>query len=285
MQEPAIFRIVDNGGRVHHQRLTSSAADAFMGIMLASGQFSGLRSEAMDAQPAFQTPLGTPALVIAATAEAAVAKAIKDIEPGQEREALREAIETHLDTAARLDSANQSVERAAAFVAARQSELDAMTAAHQSEIEASGANLAEALKAGAAAFDASRLIDRSAVLDAEVRRDTARAALDRLTAEQTAAAQAYTSAETGVRLAVMAVKRADVEGMVRRLQDVKTEYMALATAIDGARFSDVPTTQEAQEAMHIDAPHAGLIDAAAKVWGRYSAALRDDPDALREDFA
>jgi hypothetical protein len=285
MQEPAIFRIVDSAGTVHHSRLTSAQCDAFMMVMLGGGQFPGLRSERMDAAAPASSDTGTPAIAAAFAAEQAYSKALSEIEPGAEREVLQEAIEAHRKASDCLTHASQAVERAKAFVDARQLELDVLTAARDNEIEASGANLAEALKAGAAAFDASRLIDRSAVLDAEVRRDTARAALDRLTAEQTAAAQAYTSAETGVRLAVMAVKRADVEGMVRRLQDVKTEYMALATAIDGARFSDVPTTQEAQEAMHIDAPHAGLIDAAAKVWGRYSAALRDDPDALREDFA
>jgi hypothetical protein len=142
--------------------------------------------------------------------------------------------------------------------------------------------LAEALKAGGAALEASRLIDRSAVLDAEVRRDTAKAALEHLTAEQMESDSTHKSAETAVRLATMAVKRADVAAMVRRLIDVKGEFTALATAIDAARFSDVPVTLEAESAMRIELLS---VDGAAKVWHSYSAALRDDPAAIREDFA
>lgn len=279
MMEPAVFRIVDTAGKVYHTNLTSNAADAFMGIMLAGGHLPGLRSELMEATEQAPQAVGTPAIV---ELMRAAAKPLPEIEPGRERDALRDAIEAHLDASARLDAANQAVERASAFVAARQSEFDAMTAVHQSEIEASGANLAEALKAGGAVLEASRLIDRSAVLDAEVRRDTAKAALEHLTAEQVESDSTYRSAETAVRLAVMAVKHADVAAMVKRLEDVKAEFTALATAIDAARFSDVPVTPDAQRAMHIEFPS---IDADAKVWHRYTAALRDDPDALREDVA
>lgn len=152
MMEPAVFRIVDMAGKVYHANLTSNAADAFMGVMLAGGQFPGLRSELMEAIEQTPQAVGTPAIV---EQMRATAKPLPEIEPGRERDALREAIEAHLDASARLDAANQAVERASAFVAARQSELDAMTAAHQSEIEASGANLAEALKAGGAALDSA----------------------------------------------------------------------------------------------------------------------------------
>lgn len=275
MQEPAIFRVVSGDGEVHAENLTSTAAYTMATFLLTNRNLPGIRTELMDTPAQSAAPVAVPHIVATATP-------LPDIEPGKERDALREAIESHLDASARLDAANQAVERASAFVAARQSELDAMTAAHQSEIEASGANLAEALKAGGAAFEASRLIDRGAVLDAEVRRDTAKAALDHLTAEQVESDSTYKSAETAVRLAVMAVKRADVAAMVRRLQDVKAEFTALATAIDAARFSDVPVTFEAERAMRIELPS---VDGAAKVWHSYSAALRDDADAIREDFA
>jgi hypothetical protein len=285
MMGPTVFRVVDSAGQEHGRNMTSEQATAMMQLLLAARPNVSMRSERMDAAIASKASADVPPMVAAAAAEAAVTTALKAIEAGREREALREAIESHLDALARLDAANQAVERAAAFVAARQSELDAITAAHQSEIEAGGAGLAAALKAGDASFEARRVIDRGPVLDAGVRLDTAKAAIEQLVAEQKAADVGYKAAETAVRLAVMAVKRSDVAAMVRRLQDVKVEYMALSAAIDGARFSDVPTTQAAREAIQIEAPHAGLIDAAAQVWGRYSAALRDDPDALREDFA
>jgi hypothetical protein len=286
MMEPAIYQVVYGDGQVHAKNLTSAQAYGMATMLLATRTLGSVRTELMDKTPQTAEPADlTPAIVETARNEAATAEAIRTIETGRERDALREAIEDHLDASARLDGANQAVERASAFVAARQSELDAMTAAHQSEIEASGANLAEALKAGGAAFDASRLIDRSAVLDAEVRRDTARAALAQLAAEQTAADAAYKAAETAVRLAVMAVKRADVAAMVKRLEDVKAEFTALSTAIDAARFSDVPMTIRAQETIRVAEPNAVAISEAATRWHRYGAALRDDSDVIWEDIA
>lgn len=282
MMTPAIFRIVDGSGKAHHANLTSAQCDAFMSLMLADGRYPVLRSERMDAP--VQTPPATSAPHIVEQMRATVIS-LPEIESGRERDALREAIDGHLDASARLDAANQAVERASAFVAARQSELDAMTAAHQGEIEASGANLAEALKSGGASFEAGRVIDRGPVLDAEVRRDTAKAALEHLLAERVESDSIYRATETAVRLAVMAVKRADVAALVTRLADVKNEWTFLAAAIDAARFSDVPTSNEAVEAMHVELPGPGLMDLAAKQWRRYSVALLEDADAAREDFA
>ena len=282
MREPAIFRIVDGAGQVHHNRLTSSQCDAFMSIMLAGSQFPGLRSERMDAAPLASADAMTPAIAAAFAAEQAISKAIAKIEPGAEREVLREAIDAHRKASECLAHAGQTVERAQAFVDARQLEFDVLTAARDNEIQSSGANLAEMLKTGAAVLEADRCIDSRAVTDAEIRRDTARSALAQLKTEHEAADAAFKSAESAVRLAIMAVKRADVDAMTKRLIDVKTEYMALVSAIDAARFSDVPTTQQALEAIRIDAPHAGHIDTMAKRWHAYTAALREDSQAAWE---
>ncbi|WP_146144221.1 hypothetical protein [Paraburkholderia sp. BL25I1N1] len=250
-----------------------------MSVMLGGSQFSGLRSERMDAAPQPDAGAMTPAIAAAFAAEQAVSKALATIEPGAEREVLREAIEAHRKASDCLAHAGHAVERAKAFVDARQLELDVLTAARDNEIEASGANLAEMLKAGAAVLEADRCIDSRAVSNAEIRRDTARSALDHLKTEQQAADAAYKSAESAVRLAIMAVKRSDVDAMTKRLIDIKAEYQALASAIDAARFSDVPVSIEAQNAMRIDMP---AIDAAAKRWHGYSAALREDPQATWE---
>lgn len=274
MMEPAVFRVVDSTGQVHGTRMTSGQASGMMEILLNARPNISVRSERID------LPISEKSEKVTATP--IVSETYPVIPTGQEREALRQAIDGHLDASARLDSANQAVERASAFVSARQSELDAMTAAHQSEIEASGANLAEALKAGGAAFETGRMIDRGAVLDAEVRRDTARAALERLAAEQVESDSTYKAAETAVRLVVMAVKRADVVAMVERLEVVKAEFTALATAIDAARFADVPMTIRAQDAIRLDVPGTGAISETAARWHRYSAALRDDADETWE---
>lgn len=285
MMTPAVFRIVDSGGKVHHANLTCEQADAFMSVMLAGNQFSGLHSERMDATAPGSTDAMMPAIAAAFVAEQAISKAMERIEPGTEREVLREAIAAHREASDCLSRAGQAVERANTFLDARQLELDVLTAARANEIQSSGANLAEMLKSGASVLEADRCIDIRAMTDAEIRRDTARSALAHLKAEHQTAEAAFKSAESAVRLAIMAVKRSDVAAMTKRLIDVKAEYMALASAVDAARFSDVPTALETSEALRIEAPHAGHIDAAAKRWHSYSAALRHDPDALREDFA
>lgn len=279
MQEPAIFRIVDSVGTVHHSRLTSAQADAFMSVMVGGGQFPGLRSERMDAALSANTDTGTPVLAAAFAAEQAISKALATVEPGAEREVLREAIEAHRKASDCLAHAGQVVERAKAFVDARKLELDVLTAARDNEIEASGANLAEMLKTGGPVLEAYRCIDSRAVANAERAHQEAGAALDHLKAEQQAADTAYKSAESAVRLAIMAVKRADVAAMVDRLKDARAEFIALATAIDAARFSEVPVTLEAQNAMRFEIQPP---DVAVLAWHRYSAALRDDPDVTWE---
>jgi len=210
MQEPAIFRIVDGAGAVHHANLTSSQADAFMGLMLAGGQFSGLRSERMDATPQTRAaPM--PAVAAAFAAEQAVSKAIANIEPGTEREVLREAIEAHRNASDCLARAGQAVEHAKAFVDARQLEVDVLTAARDNEIKVSARFLAEALKDNdTETITTHGRIDSSAIANAENLRTAARGALNDLTAELGTADAAFKSAESAVRLAIMAVKRADV---------------------------------------------------------------------------
>jgi hypothetical protein len=276
MMEPATYQVVYGDGQVHAKNLTSSQAYGMAAMLLATRTLGSVRTELMDKPPQTTAPASVPQIV-------ATAMPLPTIEPGSKRAALREAIDGRLDAAARLDSAHQAVERASAFVAARQAELDAMTAAHKSEIEASAGNLAEALKAGGAAFDASRLIDRGAVLDAEVRRDTAKAALEQLAAEQAAADANYKAAETRLRLAVMAVKHAEVASMVERLEGIKAEFMRLSTLIDAARFADVPGTIRSQQAMHIELPHGGAIGEAHKLLIRYTAALMENADAVLEE--
>jgi hypothetical protein len=274
MQEPANFKVVSGDGEVHAENLTSTAAYSMATFLVTNRNLQHVRTEPM-AKPVKSTgQVLAPHIVT-------VAKPLPDIEPGKERDALREAVEAHLDASARLDDANQAVDRAQAFLAARQSEVDALQVEHDREVQASGETLAAILKAGGITANAGHAIDRSALANAEIRRSTARAALEHLAAEQTAAGSAHTSAESAVRLAVMAVKRADVAAMVKRLDDTKAEFTALAAAIDAARFSDVPVTPEAELAMRIDIP---AVDEAAHAWHRYSAALRDDPDAVREDF-
>ncbi|MEM5419634.1 hypothetical protein [Paraburkholderia ferrariae] len=279
MMTPAVFRIVDTTGRVHYQNITSAQADAYMTLLLAGGQCPGIRSERMDAP--VPTPTATPAPPIVGQVQAA-ASPLPTIEPGLERHALRQAIEARKDAAKRLAAARHAVERAKAFHEARKAEHAALTVAHEAEIQASGANLAEAFKAGGTVA-ANRVIDRAALTDSETRLATAKAALAQLEAEQAAAETADKAAETYQRLCVMAVKRAHAEALVERLETVKAEFAALATAIDAARFADVPMTPRAQEASMISEPGAGAISEAAARWHRYSAVLREDPQAAWED--
>lgn len=201
-----------------------------------------------------------------------------DIEPGRERDALREAIEARKDAAKRLADARHAVERAKAFHDSQKGEHAALTVAHEAEVRNAGANLAEAFKLGGTVA-ANRVIDRAALTDSETRLATAQAALTQLDAEQAAAETADRAAETYQRLAVMAVKRAHAETLVERLEAAKSEFSRLAAAIDGARFSDVPVTQRAEQALHLDLSQTVTTATDAKRWHDFGAALAQNHEA------
>ena len=278
MMTPAVFRIVDGSGKVHHTGLTSSAADAFMSIMLADGRLPGLRSEPMTAPTPGNTDAMKPAIVAVFEAEQAVSNGIAVIEPGRERNALREAIEARKDAAKRLADARHAAERAKAFHDAQKGEHAALTVAHEAEVRNAGANLAEAFKQGVA-LAANRLIDRTALTDSETRLATAQAALTQLDAEQAAAETADRAAETYQRIAVASVKRAYAGELVERLEAAKADFILLAGLLDAARFSDVPVTQRAEQAMHLDL--SGMVTTAtdAKRWHDFGAALAQNHEA------
>jgi len=279
MMTPAVFRIVDGSGKVHHAGLTSAQADAFMSLMLANGKLPGLRSERMD-KPSQSEGLDAakPAIAAAFDAEQAASKAIAEIEPGRERDALREAIEARRDAARRLADARQAVERAKAFHESRQAEHAALKVAHEGEVRNAGANLAEAFKDGGNVA-ACHVIDRTALADSETRLATAQAALTQLDAEQAAADAADKAAETHQRLAVMAVKRAFAHELVERLEATKAEFMLLAGLLDAARFSDVPVTHRAEQALHLDLSQTVTTATDAKRWHDFGAALAENHEA------
>lgn len=269
----ANFRIVDGAGRIHHQNLTSAQCDAFMSIMIGDGRYVGLRSEPMTAAPTPQAAQGVPHIV----AEQRAAEQL-DIEPGKERDALRQAIEARKDAAQRLAAARDAVERARSFRDARMAEYAALEAAHDVEIQASADSLAEAFKAGGSVI-AHRLIDRGALVDGETRLTTAAAALHQLSVEREAAEAVDKAVEARVRLAIVAIKRAYVETLTDRLETVRDEFLQLVTMIDGARLSDCPVTQRARRAFSADL--SGLVTGAATVkrWHDFGAALAEDSNA------
>jgi len=270
------WMVMDATGHVYSRGLSSDGATAMMESLLSSKPAINFRTARASWEG--KTPIDA---LPTAPVHIPVAQPLPAIEPGSEREVLRDALEASKDAAKRLTDASQAVERAKAFHDARKAEHAALTVAHEAELRNAGGNLAEAFKAGGSVA-VNRSIDRGALVDCETRLAMSQAAVDQLEAERDAAQEADKSAETTVRLAVMAVKRADVDAMVKRLADVKAEYLALSSAIDGARFSDVPTTEEALEAMRIEVPHAGHIDVMAKRWHRYTAALRRNHQAVWE---
>ncbi|MGF6879037.1 hypothetical protein [Paraburkholderia sp. MM5477-R1] len=282
LMSPAVWRIVDAAGTVHHSHLTAAQADAFLPLMLAAGHFAGIRSERMDA-PAIAENTATPPIAAAMMAEAAISKAMMDIEPGAERSALIDALAAHKRASECVDRAADVVRRAKEMHEARQHEVDVLTAARENDIRAGAANLVDALKSGTAVFRSDRPIDSRALLDAETRRDAAREAVDMLDAEHQAADVAHKKAESAVRLAIMAVKRYAVRGMVERLKDIKREYSALAATVEAAKYSDVPATPEASAALQSPAYSGEATTSAAGRWRRYTELLRDNPALELED--
>jgi hypothetical protein len=271
MMNAAVFRVVDSNGLEHGTKMTSEQAFAMMEFLLVARPNVQVRSERIDPPPpATVNPVALPV----------IAETYPVIATGQEREALRQAIDDRLDATARLANADDAVDRARVFLDARQAELDALSESLDREIAASGATLAALLKAGAATTDTNRLIDRSAVLDATTRRDTAKAAFDQLEGELTNAQKAHASAETCQRLAVHAVKTADRDAMVERLERVRIEFFSLLAEVDAARFAQVPMTIRAEHAARIDLNAMPGVDEPAGRWHKYTAALMEDADAI-----
>lgn len=270
---PQVFRIVDASGNVLHSKLTSEQADAFMPLLLADGKHIGIRSERMDSDSTRNQSatlhLGTPPIVeqIRATANP-----LPEIEPGGEREALRKAIEARTDAAKRLSDATQAVDRAKAFHDAQKGEHAALTISHEAEVRVNAGRMAEFFRGDTSAV-ITTAVDTGALRASETKLATAAAALTQLQGERDAAEATDRAAETYQRLCVMAVKRAHAETMVKRLEDVKAEFTALAAAIDGARFSDVPATLRSQQAMQIDMAGMVTADAEVKRWHAFSAEL------------
>lgn len=273
MMEPAVFRIVDSTGQVHGTKMTSGQASAMMEFLIGARPNIQVHSERIDLPaPATVNPVALPV----------IAETYPVIPTGQERESLRQAIDDRLDATARLASADDAVDRARAFLDARQAELDALSESLDREIAASGATLAALLKAGVAATDTNRLIDRSAVLDATTRRDTAKAALGQLEDELADAQKAHVSAETRQRLAVLAVMRRDQETLVKRLDVLQQESAEIRAALDTMGIHNVALTIEATAVLRN--PAVANADVANRRWVRYAAALRDDSTAHLEDI-
>ncbi len=265
---PAIWKVTDDSGHVFASHLTRTGAEEMADFVLKH-------------KPAIRVHVvrcDQPAEPVATQKPAPAAEPMPTIDPGFERSVLASAIEARRDATRRLAEARQAAHRAREFRDARQAERAALTVAHEGEIRASGANLAEALKLGGSTV-ASRVIDRAALMDSETRLATAQAAVDQLEDEQTAAEGIHQTAEARVRLAVLAIKRTDVDALTERLEAAKAEFESLATAIEAARFSDVPTTPRAMHALRINEIDGTELTKAARRWHDYATRLTDDPEA------
>lgn len=271
MMTPAVWKVSDDSGHVFAAHLTRSQADEMADWVLKSKPILRVHVTRCD----------QPAELVATHEPAPAAEPMPTIDPGFERSVLATAIEARRDATRRLAEARQAAHRAREFRDARQAELAALTVAHEGEIQASGANLAEAFKTGGSVA-ANRVIDRSALTDAETRLATAQAAVGQLEGEQAAAESHHQTAEARVRLAVLTIKRADVDAMTERLEAVKAEFESLATAIEAARFSDVPTTPRAMHALRINEIDGTALTEAARRWHDYATRLTDDAEATFE---
>lgn len=270
MREAAVFKVIDVAGKVYGTQLTSGQASAMMEVLLSARPGVAIRSERID------SPAPMPAPIVAAVPPKII-EPLEEVEVGYERDTLHTAIVERATAKTRLAAANQAVELAKAYLSTCQSDLEALVEGHLGDITASGASLAESFKAGGAAAGTGRSIDRSVLLDAEVKRDTANAALDQLVAEQVVALADDKAAETRVRLLVMVVQRAEVDSATGVLEDLKAEFWRLHAKIDASRFAGLPLTIRSTQALRMDLippleePIAG--------WRRFSAALMENANA------
>ena len=270
------WMVVDGDGQVISKGLSVDGAKAMMEAILTSRPATTVRMSRASAAAAPLLPQHVPAMAPTTVVP------MPAIAPGLEREALREAIEGCKDADKRLADARQAVERAQTFLDEQRTEHDTLHAAHEAEIQTAGASIAESFRTGVHLVS-TPAIDRSALMDSEARLSTARVALNQLEADLAKADAARKGAETRVRLAALAVMRADVDRMTERLDQVQREAWGLRFAISAAKLHDVAQTVRTNYVLQNDVGDISGETEASRQWAKYSAALRVDAGAAWEN--
>ncbi len=266
------WRVVDREGKVHHTGLTYNQANAMLDAMVTSGPFAGFHTKP-DNEPAPELPPHA-AVAIKEAAEAALLTAI---EPGSEREALKLAIDRRQAASTTEEQIQTALSRARELLTVRQSELDALTDARDEAIAIDGERLALALRSGDVSDDCSSEFNRSAILDAEARRDTARAAVDHLEKESTAIKKEIGEAEAARGAAIKAIMRSEAETLAEWLDELKQETSLVQAHISALRYRGVPISQKATNA--VNAALQTDESAAGRKWSAFSDALTNNANA------
>lgn len=272
----AVWQVVDRSGKVHHAGLTYGAANAMAEVMMLNDPGAGIHTKPDIPEVPKQSP-GIDPRAAAALAQTAQAAALAAIKAGTEREVLKHAIEQCQKATDAIAQTQSALARAKDIRALRQSELDTLTAAHHQTIQTDGARLALALRLGDAGTDVASEVDRSALLDASVRLDTAKAAVDQLEKELADAETEGVSAEADRRIAIKAVMGADAESMAQWLRELKQETSVVHAMLAALKYRDVRLSLNAQEVLSMTT--YGDETAAIYRWRVYGEALAEDPNA------
>ncbi len=266
------WRVVLHDGRVYAENLNQAQAEEMAAMVLQNGA-PGARTERASWRSQQQPqsapkPISTPAVWTPPA-------------PGQEREALREAIVRRADASVALNRARAASESGTRFLDDAQAEVYRQAEAHQSATKEAGALIAEAIRSGVAST-VTRTVDRGRLIDAEARRDTARVAADELAAELLAAEAGDKTAESCLRLAAGVVKQQQLAALVDRLDTLQREAWKLRFQIEMSRLSDLALTPQHQYILSNPVPSELSQGEAAAHWRRFSDALRENPEATWE---
>lgn len=276
-----LYKIVDaQGVTVQAGLQTRSMADELLTALVVSGRM-GCKVEKVIAPPAvplIAPPEFSPPLHRSAPAEL-------NIEKGQERAVLSSAIQERSEAAARLEAAQQAVDRAKAFRESQKVAYTDATARHAAAIEASSTGLADALRAGEAVGACTGVVDTPSTANEETTLKASEAALKRLEVERDAAEVVCKDADDRVQAVVYAVAAADADQMLGELEQLQTRVRYLKAAIEAAGFHMIPLdairVQLAMEGVTHDPSLAQSDDAHAQ-WFQYLQALRNDAGAQWE---
>jgi hypothetical protein len=282
-QEVNGYSIVDKDGMEAHRGLDASTARSMVDFYLENDRDFGCTLRIVPSKP---IPPAPP-IVFDLRPHWAVAPPPKlpDVEPGEEREHLRQCIARRVEASEALQAAIAAAERGQVHLSECESEVVRLRAADVAETAAAGAALAARLTDGASApLEPNLRTGRNALLDAEARRDAAKEAVALLDAGVADAKQALATAEQAAQLAADVVLRAELRQRVDQLNALWAQITPLRQLIDDALNCGTPIdVVPAREAFNVpDLKFTG--DAANKLrLHNYRRALQQNADATFED--
>ncbi|CAG9268999.1 hypothetical protein WK39_03130 [Burkholderia cepacia] len=235
------WSLIDQAGKVLASHVSRSTVDSMKEFYVSTNREYGVALVVKPSEPVKPTAITFSPDALRPFPQPSVEPKLPEIESGQERAYLSECISNRAIAGGVLEVAEATATRAREHLARCEAEVVRLRAVDEAETAAAGAQLADRLKAGhAAPLEPNLRTGRTAVLDAEARRDAATEACALLDAEVQAGKSAHGAAEYAVGAAVDVVIRAELQERIDRLRVLWEELMPLRQLIDDALTIRMP---------------------------------------------